>query len=148
MPGGTRRAAWHPWAGRPLDRPIDAPMTSAQPLPSLLAAQKLDQHLVAAIEEFSPPKKEGKPAMRGMQRLANLHETAVGDIDAIADAAADEIVAAKAYAKEAVGKFSQEAQKIRQMADGILAQLGQTSNSAVAEDTRTGDATVPPKVTI
>ncbi len=85
--------------------------------------------------------------MRGMERLANLHETAVGDIDAIADAAADEIVAAKAYAKEAVAKYSQEAAKIRKMADGIMAQLGQTSNSAVAgetaEQTSTAAASLP-----
>jgi hypothetical protein len=100
----------------------------------MLSAQKLDQHLAAAIEEFSKPqdfsaaKKESEPKMRGMRRLASLTEGLMDKVDQVADQAADEVQAATDYALDAVGKFKDQAADIRRTADDILSQLGQKSN--------------------
>ena len=75
-----------------------------------------------------PTATPGEVKMRGMNRLANLAQTIMDEIDKEADSVADELVAAKQKAKESIGHFREHATAIRKVADDVTAQLGQISN--------------------
>ena len=75
-----------------------------------------------------PTAKEGMTTMRGMNRLANLAQTIMDEIDREADSVADELVAAKTEAKQTIGHFREHAGQIRKVASNVKAQLGQISN--------------------
>lgn len=90
------------------------------------AAEHIDEIVTAAA--VVAPSTGRYPTMRGMKRLANLAPTLVADIDAEADKVADELVAKKARAHEAIGKFRGFADAIGQTADEIEAALGQLTN--------------------
>jgi hypothetical protein len=82
----------------------------------------------AEAASTNPSIEQGKQTMRGMKRLANLTETLMKQIDAEADAAAEELTAAVGDAKTAVGEFRSHAGEVRKVAADIRAQLGQISN--------------------
>jgi hypothetical protein len=77
--------------------------------------------------------KQGESTMRGMKRLANLTGQLMQQIDAEADAAANELAAAHEDAKAAVGEFRSHAGEVRKVAADIRAQLGQISNMGPTE---------------
>jgi hypothetical protein len=104
------------------------------------ASKHLDDHLAAAIAEFTPPK-EGPPKMRGMQRLAFLTQDLVKNMDAEADKVADEIQEAHDRAQAAIGKFRAHGADIRKVADDIEAALGQITNSPTEASTGSSDTT-------
>lgn len=114
--------------GEPPIEHVEAALQS--PVPE--AAKMLDQHLAAAISEFSPSR-GSKPVMSGMQRLANLTESVVKLIDARADEAADRIAAAQVRAEAAIKKFDEHAAGIERTAAEIEAALGQISNGPPSE---------------
>ena len=66
--------------------------------------------------------------MRGMQRLANITQTVLKDMDAKADAVADRIVAGQERASAVIGKFGSVADAIEATANEVEAALGQFSN--------------------
>jgi hypothetical protein len=77
----------------------------------------LDQHLAAAIAEFSPRKDQ--TMARGLRRLKTLSETLVASVDAKAELAAD---ALQKSHDEAVGAV-----------DSIVATIGGEFKSAAAD---------------
>lgn len=86
-----------------------------------------EQYLAEATAADSP-RAQGDRQMRGLNRLANLAQTIMEDIDKEANAVADELVAAKQSARETIGHFRDHAGTIRKVADDVKAQLGQISN--------------------
>jgi len=110
---------------RPSDAEIQAEMARLAALPA--ASVKLEQHLTAAIEEFSA-KIEGKPKMRGLARLAELVENGMKELDDDADKAVEEFLEAKAKGKEALGNFRSHTAEVRKKIDDALQQLGRISN--------------------
>lgn len=66
--------------------------------------------------------------MRGLQRLAHLTQSVVGDMDAKADAVCDRIVAAQSRAVAVIDKFGDMATAIERTASDVEAALGQISN--------------------
>ncbi|MFT4115414.1 hypothetical protein [Bradyrhizobium sp.] len=123
--------------GEPSREDIEAVwLSQASPAP----AQRLDEHLVAAISEFSAPT-EDPPKMRGMQRLAFLTQDLVKNMDAEADKVADEIQEAHDRAQAAIGKFRAHGKDIRKVADDIEAALGQITNSPTEASTGSSGTT-------
>lgn len=140
MSGASRRQLWRPWKGEPEAAPA-APQIE-QAVRSTIAARTLDNHLTQAIRELAPPPtEEGKPKMRGMQRLAFLTQDLVKNMDTEADKVADEIQDAHDRAQAAIGKFRAHGADIRKVADDIEAALGQITNSPTEASTGSSGTT-------
>lgn len=95
--------------------------------PGYVAAAALDAHLAISIAELSPTP-ESKNHMRGMQRLSNVTQTVLKDMDAKADAVADRVIAGQARAAAVIEKFGNVADAIERTADEVESALAQFSN--------------------
>jgi hypothetical protein len=98
----------------------------------------LDTHLTRSIDELqqpppaaapSPQPAQGKPAMRGLERLSLLAHNAVNDIDRAAGEAADRIEAAVQRANGSVARFHAFAGEIEQKAADVEQALQQLTNA-------------------
>lgn len=98
--------------------------TRAAATPGLNAANAYEKFLDNAIAELKPESKH----MRGMQRLSNVTQTVLKDMDAKADAVADRIVAGQARAAQVIEKFGNVADAIETTANEVESALAQFSN--------------------
>jgi hypothetical protein len=93
--------------------------------PELMTKAEFAAEAAAVNPPITTPR---ETTMRGLNRLANLAQTIMEDIDKEADAVADDLMAAKLEAKATIGHFREHAGAIRKVADDVKAQLGQISN--------------------
>lgn len=114
--------------------PDEQPHPNAEPFreiraaatPGLNTSNAYEKFLNSAIAELGPAP-ESKH-MRGMQRLSNVTQTVLKDMDAKADAVADRIVAGQARAAEVIEKFTTVAVGIENTANEVEAALAQFTN--------------------
>lgn len=92
------------------------------------AGRMTKEQYLAEVAAATLPSEQGDLKMHGLNRLANLAQSIMGDIDKEANAVADELVAAKQSATETIGRFREHAGTIRKVAEDVKAQLGQISN--------------------